>query len=183
MPQEVIDCVDQLGRADKQPELLTFYDHKGCLIGKSETPGVLDAPEATIPDDDNLGDLNPSTFNYHYGPGEEPENPLPIVIDEEPKFPQPIVKTVEQAPETDIAPKYLSLITRISIPNSKHLMQEQLPYVVLIALSKKHKGLSQPLAVRLIKALLQSLHTPYTLTLISTLTMSLLLTVLWPNSQ
>jgi hypothetical protein len=101
MPQEVIDRVDQLGRADGQPELLTFYDR---FIGKSETPGVPDAPEATIPDDDDLGDINPPTVNYHYGPDEETKNPPPIVIDEEPEFPQPIVETVDQAPETDIAP-------------------------------------------------------------------------------
>jgi hypothetical protein len=87
MPQEVIDRVDQLGRADGQPELLTFYDRKGRLIGESETPGVLDAPEATIPDHDDLGNLNPSTVNYHYGSDEEPENPPPIIIDEEPEFP------------------------------------------------------------------------------------------------
>jgi hypothetical protein len=104
MPQEVIDRVDQLGRADGQPELLTFYDRKGRLIGESETPGVPDAPEATIPDDDDLGDPNPPTVNYHYGPGEEPDNPLPIVIEEEPEFPQPIVETVDQASATDIAP-------------------------------------------------------------------------------
>jgi hypothetical protein len=103
MPQEVIDCAGQLGRADRQPELLTF-DRKGRLISESETPGVPGAPEATIPDDDNLGDLNPPTVNYHYGPDKEPENPPPIVIDEEPEFLQPIVETVNQGPETDIAP-------------------------------------------------------------------------------
>jgi hypothetical protein len=49
MPQEVIDRVNELGKADKQPELLTFYDRKGRLIGESETPGVSDSIDTTIP--------------------------------------------------------------------------------------------------------------------------------------
>jgi hypothetical protein len=53
MPQEVIDRVNQLGKANGQPELLTFHDHKGHLIGKSETPGVSETPETTIPYDNN----------------------------------------------------------------------------------------------------------------------------------
>jgi hypothetical protein len=39
MPQEVIDRVNELGKANGQPELLTFYDRKGRLIGETENPG------------------------------------------------------------------------------------------------------------------------------------------------
>jgi hypothetical protein len=55
MPQEVIDRVNQLGKADGQPELLTFTDRKGNLIGDdvvpdAQTAGVdLDAPIAGVP--------------------------------------------------------------------------------------------------------------------------------------
>jgi hypothetical protein len=34
MPKEVIARVDQLGRAEGQPKLLTFYNRKGQLIGE-----------------------------------------------------------------------------------------------------------------------------------------------------
>jgi hypothetical protein len=69
MPQEVIDCVNQLGKADRQPELLTFYDCEGHLIGNSQTPGVPGTPQATktVPEDDGIKDLNPPTANYDYG--------------------------------------------------------------------------------------------------------------------
>jgi hypothetical protein len=40
MPQEVIDRVNELGKANGHPELLTFYDRKGHLIGETENPGV-----------------------------------------------------------------------------------------------------------------------------------------------
>jgi hypothetical protein len=73
MPQEVIDRVNQLGKAEGQPELLTFYDGKGHLIGESEIPGVPDTSHPTIPDDDRLGDLNPITVNYDYGQDQPPD--------------------------------------------------------------------------------------------------------------
>jgi hypothetical protein len=104
MPQEVIDCVNQLGKADGQPELLTFYDRKGRLIGESKTPGVLDTPENTVPDKDGLGDLTPPTVNYNYGLDETLEIPPPIAINEEPEIIRPIADTLEQAPDIDIAP-------------------------------------------------------------------------------
>ena len=65
MPQEVIERVNQLGvLADDQPELLTFYDQKGRLIGESETPGVPDIVDTDIPnDEDGLQYLNPPTVN------------------------------------------------------------------------------------------------------------------------
>ena len=37
MPQEVIDRVNQLGTAEAQPQLLTFYNRRGLLIGDSVT--------------------------------------------------------------------------------------------------------------------------------------------------
>jgi hypothetical protein len=91
MPQEVIDRVNQLFIADRQPELLTFYDRKGRLIGESETPGVPYTPETIIPEDDELGDLNPPTVNYNDGPKEE------LNID------QPTVEPL-QAPDPAVPP-------------------------------------------------------------------------------
>jgi hypothetical protein len=61
MPQEVIDRVNQLGKAEGQPELLNFYDRKGRLIGDSEIAGVpstTDTHPTTDQDDNGLGDLN-----------------------------------------------------------------------------------------------------------------------------
>jgi hypothetical protein len=63
----VIDRVNELSKADKQPELLTFYDRKGwCLIGESEIPGVSDDIDTTF-SDDGLGDLDPPTVSQDYG--------------------------------------------------------------------------------------------------------------------
>ena len=70
MPQEVIDRVNQLGKADHQPELLTFYDRKGRLIGESKTAGAPD-PVETVSDEDGTEDLNPPTVNEDYGLDEE----------------------------------------------------------------------------------------------------------------
>jgi hypothetical protein len=94
MPQEVIDRVNELGKADGQPELLTFYDRKGLLIGESETPGVSDSVDTTVPPDDGLGDFNPPTVSQDYGfddgLDEEPDIDLPSAEDEtvhEPEIP------------------------------------------------------------------------------------------------
>ena len=56
MPQDVVDRVDTLGKADKQRELLTFYDRHGRPIGDMadyETTGVDDDEDPTpgAPDD------------------------------------------------------------------------------------------------------------------------------------
>jgi hypothetical protein len=72
MPQEVIDRVNQLGKADAQPELLTFYDRKGHLIGESNTTGAPD-PAETASDKDRTEDLNPPTVNEDYQLKEEPD--------------------------------------------------------------------------------------------------------------
>ena len=47
MPQEVIDCVNKLGEADRQPHLLTFYDLHGNPVGDTKNPNtdLNDAPE------------------------------------------------------------------------------------------------------------------------------------------
>ena len=72
MPQEVIDRVNQLGKADAQPELLTLYDRKGHLIGESQTPGVPD-PTETASEEDGINDLIPPTVNQDYGLDKEPD--------------------------------------------------------------------------------------------------------------
>ena len=67
MPQEVIAPVDQLGIADGQPKLLTFYHRKGHLIGEAEIPWVPDIGDNAITDDeDGVKDLNPPTINNDY---------------------------------------------------------------------------------------------------------------------
>jgi hypothetical protein len=81
MPQEVIDRMSQLGKADAQPELLTFFDRKGHSIGNSETSGVPDTLETALPDDDGLDNLNPPTVNYKYGADKEQDIHPPLVKD------------------------------------------------------------------------------------------------------
>jgi hypothetical protein len=78
MPQEVIDRVNELGKANGQPELLTFYDHKGRLIGETENPGVSEPIDTMIPPDDGLGDLNTPTVNQDYGLLEEQDTDQPL---------------------------------------------------------------------------------------------------------
>jgi hypothetical protein len=87
MPQEVIDQVNELGKANAQPELLTFYDRKGRLIGETENPGVSESIDNMIPPDDGLADLNTPTVNQDYGlPEEQDINSLqPNDIDHEPE--------------------------------------------------------------------------------------------------
>ena len=88
MPQEVIDRVNELGKANEQPELLTFYDRKGRLIGETENPGVSESIDNMIPPDDGLGDLNTPTVNQDYGLPEEQDTDQPLDpndIDHEPK--------------------------------------------------------------------------------------------------
>ena len=86
MLQEVTEQVDQLGIADDQPKLLTFYDRKGRFIRETETPGGPDIVNTNISDDeDGLEDLNPPTADNDYGPGN-------IVQD----IPRALAKTVEQ---------------------------------------------------------------------------------------
>jgi hypothetical protein len=73
MPQEVIERVNQLGTADGQPELFTFYDRKGRMIGETEIPGVPDTPQVNNQEDNGLGDLDPPTVNDEYGVMEQTE--------------------------------------------------------------------------------------------------------------
>ena len=80
MPQEVINCVNALGKADGQPDLLTFFDQMGCTIGDTHDPSTPIPgmhPEDTgahpeddmnpSDDDDGLADLKPTTTNYDFG--------------------------------------------------------------------------------------------------------------------
>jgi hypothetical protein len=102
MPQEVITRVNQLGKADGQPELLTFYDRKGLLIG--ETPGVSDPDtfDAANPqDDDGYNDISPPTANQSYGLEDEPpENQEGYQVDHEN---DPLL-----SPDTSIEPENIS---------------------------------------------------------------------------
>ena len=76
MPDEVIKRVDQLGRNEGQPELLTFFDRRGLVIGD------LTLPDANKPDPEDfydqdedfpdeaphIGDgLDPPTTNEDFG--------------------------------------------------------------------------------------------------------------------
>ena len=80
MPQEAIEQVNQLGAADRQPELLTFCDRKGRLIGETENPGVPDNVDTAVPDEqDGIEDLNPPTVNTDCGLGEPRDECPPIV--------------------------------------------------------------------------------------------------------
>jgi hypothetical protein len=56
---------------------------------------VPDTPDTIIPEDDRLGDLNPPTVNYNYGPGEE------LDID------QPIMETLKQTLDPVVTPEQL----------------------------------------------------------------------------
>ena len=44
MPQDMIDCINQLGKANGQPKLLTFFNCKGSPV--SDTEG---SPHANTP--------------------------------------------------------------------------------------------------------------------------------------
>ena len=48
MPSEVIDRVNQLGKHDDQPELLTFYNRKGDLIGDTKLSDATQGVETVI---------------------------------------------------------------------------------------------------------------------------------------
>ena len=56
MPKEVIDRVNQLGRSDNQPALLTFYDRRGNLIGENEQ-----ADEVQHEENISIEDEDPNT--------------------------------------------------------------------------------------------------------------------------
>jgi hypothetical protein len=82
MPQEVIDCVNQLAQADAQPELLTFYDRKGRLIGDQDNLEETDENNNPPPDEDGLEDLNSPEVNYNYGIDDEQDVDPPFVEDQ-----------------------------------------------------------------------------------------------------
>jgi Reverse transcriptase (RNA-dependent DNA polymerase) len=85
MPQEVIDRVNELGKAQGQPELLSFFDRKGRMIGDvaelHPDPGVPDQDNPDEPEmldpppNDDLQDLDLEPFNQDFGMDEEDEEP------------------------------------------------------------------------------------------------------------
>ena len=44
MLQDVIDYINQLGKADSQPKLLTFFDHQGNAVGDVEASSSANTP-------------------------------------------------------------------------------------------------------------------------------------------
>ena len=84
MPKEVIDRVDQLGRSEGQPELLTFFDRRGLLIGDTAIPGAQTDIVEYDDYDDEIDGLEPPTANEHFGLDTEPlqekeDNPTPML--------------------------------------------------------------------------------------------------------
>ena len=75
MPQEVIDRVNQLGAADGQPELLTFFDRKGELIGD-------DAEITGVPDDAGEEPEYRAVHDPNVATGVEMETPLVETVEE-----------------------------------------------------------------------------------------------------
>ena len=64
MPQELIDRVDQLGKSDVQPKLLTFFDRKGRLVGENkQVYNYLQPAEY----DTGMYNLYPGNTNYDFG--------------------------------------------------------------------------------------------------------------------
>ena len=64
MPQELIDRVDQLGKSDFQPKLLTFFDRKGRLVGENkQVYNYLQPAEY----DTGMYNLYPGNTNYDFG--------------------------------------------------------------------------------------------------------------------
>ena len=59
MPQEVIDRVKNLGEADRQPSLLTFYDRHGNPVGDTRNPNadLNDAPEEETDKDEPVPEI------------------------------------------------------------------------------------------------------------------------------
>ena len=59
MPQEVIDRVNKLGEADRQPSLLTFYDRHGNPVGytKKFNTDLTHAPEEETEEDEPVSEI------------------------------------------------------------------------------------------------------------------------------
>ena len=134
MPQEVIDQINELGKADGQPDLLTFYDRKGRLISESENPGVSELIDTIIPPDNGLGDFKTPTVNQDYGLQEEQDIDLPLLkqmtLIMNPKSYMRIWKTtILSRTLTRISnPIYLSLRNKL---NPKCLIKDRLLLIVL----------------------------------------------------
>ena len=72
MPQEVINRVDALGSSEGQPELMTFFDRKGLLIGEIETPNEED-PQQVDGYEPEADGLEPNITNNDFGVDEQAE--------------------------------------------------------------------------------------------------------------
>ena len=59
MPQEVIDRVNKLGEADRQPSLLTFYDRQCNSVGDTRNPDadLTDKPEEETEENESLPEI------------------------------------------------------------------------------------------------------------------------------
>ena len=59
MPQEFIDCVNNLGESDGHPSLLTFYERHGNPVGDTNNPNadLTDAPEEETEEDEPVPEI------------------------------------------------------------------------------------------------------------------------------
>jgi hypothetical protein len=159
MPQEVIDRVNQLGSAEGQPELLTFYDRKGRLIGET-TPQADNTqdPDPQDEQDDGLEDLNPPAVNHTCGIDEQQDIDLPIADTVE-QVQDPIITPEVQTPET-LQPDPLQpdehIPPEVLNPGATHGL-----HVAHNAPKQNHNGSSLLFIKSLTKAPLPLLHTSF----------------------
>jgi hypothetical protein len=81
MPQEVINRVNAMGKSDGQPDLLTFFDRKGNLIGDDTDVSPSTDEDVSPPTDDMPPDKPPDTSTVT--PGVEDYNPVDFNTDPE----------------------------------------------------------------------------------------------------
>ena len=98
MPDEIIERVNELGKADRQPQLMTFYDRHGRPIGEISDYEITGVPyEEQAPDDNNVNvpDVASST--------EADDGPLFYDVEGDimPTEPEPVVDTEFEAPDFD----------------------------------------------------------------------------------
>jgi hypothetical protein len=68
MPNEVIERVNALGKAEGQPSLLTFYDRRGLTIGELDLPNKIESDDPEYDEfDDEADGLEPQTTNEEFG--------------------------------------------------------------------------------------------------------------------
>ena len=108
--QEAIERVNQLGLADRQPELLTFCDRKGRLIGETEHPGVPDIVDTAITEKrDGTKDLIPPALKFlNLRTGKR----ITRRSWTEPPMPQEVIERVNQLGLADRQPELLTFYDR-----------------------------------------------------------------------